>query len=80
MDVGSVIVRGGRDEQWRHERFRATDYTDTMSSNYTTVSFKPEHKSTVDDAQDALADELGFKPSKGETVVHLCKDFVEGTD
>ncbi|MWV40137.1 hypothetical protein GRS80_10320 [Natrialba sp. INN-245] len=49
-------------------------------SDYTTVSFRPEHKSVVDDAQDALADELGFQPSKGETVVHLCKDFVEGTD
>ena len=53
--------------------------TETMT-NYTTVSFHPEHKSAVDDAQDALADELGFEPSKGDTVVHLCKKFVEGTE
>jgi len=61
--------------------FEQPDYTEIpMSSNYTTVSFSPEHKSTVDEAQEALADELGFEPSKGETVVHLCKDYVENRD
>lgn len=52
----------------------------TIMSNQTTVSLRPEHKSTIDKAQKALADELGFKPSKGETVVKLCSDYLESDD
>lgn len=51
-----------------------------MSSNYTTVSFSPEHKTAVDEAQEALSDELGIELSKGKTVVKLCKDYVESSD
>lgn len=46
-------------------------------SNQTTVSINRDHKSTIEQAQDALADELGFEPSKGETVVHLCRNYIE---
>lgn len=49
-------------------------------SNQTTVSLRPEHKPAVDEAQELLAEELGFEPSKGETVVKLCRDYVENRD
>lgn len=45
--------------------------------NQTTLSIRKEHKQMIDDAQEALTDELGFEPSKGEAVVYLCRDYVE---
>lgn len=47
----------------------------------TTVTFDRDDKDVIDEAQARLAEELGgITPSKGETVVHLCRDYVEDDD
>lgn len=46
-----------------------------------TVAFDKDDKDVIDEAQERLADELGgITPSKGETVVHLAKNYVENDD
>ena len=46
-----------------------------------TVSFDKDEKDVIDEAQERLSAELGgINPSKGETVVHLCRDYVENDD
>ncbi|ELY66728.1 hypothetical protein [Natronococcus jeotgali] len=45
-------------------------------SDQTTVSLRPSHKPAVDEAQEALADRLGFRPTKGQTIVHACRSIL----
>ena len=49
-------------------------------SDQTTVSLRPEQKPAVDEAQEVLESELGIRPTKGETVARLCRDYVENDD
>lgn len=50
-------------------------------SNRATVAFDKDEKPIIDEAQERLGEELGgINPSKGETVVHLAKNYVENDD
>ena len=49
-------------------------------ANHTTVSLDPDDKPAVDKAQDRLEEEIGIRPTKGETVARVCRDYVENTD
>jgi len=50
-------------------------------SDTTTVSIQRDDADVIDEAQARLSKELGgITPSKGETVVHLAKSYVEDDD